>query len=207
MQDFYLIRHGETDWNVKLGKLQGHTDIPLNEKGVLQARALAKLTSQYKIKRFVSSDLSRALSTAQHAFGSSSPIETDRNLREVHLGIGEGLTWDQVQEKFGADFRAQWSANGERYLDLRFPQGESRREVLSRVKNCLTFYLEKYKGESIAFVTHGYVIRTFISHLTSFESPLLIPNCAFIPFAFENSKMIYKGPQTSDLLVHPRIEL
>lgn len=207
MQDFYLIRHGETDWNVKLGKLQGHSDIPLNEKGILQAKALTKLTEDLRFDRIISSDLCRAIGTAEHMSNFQAQIETHRDLREVHLGIGEGLTWDEVTAKMGTEFRTLWSHKDEVHMDLRFPEGESRREVITRVKNCLLHFLRKYPGERLAFVTHGYVIRTLVYHLTPMESSFLVPNCAVVPFSLANGNIIYRGPETPEQLIQPRIEL
>jgi len=206
MQDFYLIRHGETDWNIKLGKLQGHSDIPLNEKGILQAKALSELIVELKLNKIVSSDLSRAIGTAEYMSNFQSNIEIHQDLREVHLGIGEGLTWDDVTAKLGADFRANWAANHEAHMDLRFPEGESRREVLKRVTGCLTHYLKTHPGETIAFVSHGFVIRTLIFHLAKVEQHFYVPNCAIVPFAFKNGEIIYKGPRAPEQLIQPRIE-
>lgn len=205
MQDFYLIRHGETDWNVKFGKLQGHTDIPLNEKGRRQAQALLELTSPLRIQKIISSDLVRAQATAQHMSGAQGPHETHQDLREVHLGIGEGMTWDEITLKLGSEFRDQWSSNEISSQDLRFPQGESRREVLSRVKNCLLHFLNKYPGETLAFVTHGFVIRTLVQHLNPGLQQFPVPNCAVVPFAFRHNELIYKGPANPGELLQPRI--
>ena len=60
----YLVRHGQTDWNLKK-KLQGHTDISLNESGRMQAREIAEKISKCKITRIICSDLARAKETAE----------------------------------------------------------------------------------------------------------------------------------------------
>jgi broad specificity phosphatase PhoE len=206
MQNFYLIRHGETDWNIKLARLQGHTDIPLNEKGIRQAQALQNLISDLGITKVLSSDLIRAQSTAQLMIGSRLPIETHRDLREVHLGIGEGMTWDEVSLKLGLDFRTRWSANGEVHMDMRFPEGESRSELVGRVKACLLKYLEAHPKERIAFVTHGFVIRSMVYHTTQIEKDFFVPNCAVAPFNYSQGQINYLGPETPNLLLHPHIE-
>ncbi len=204
MQNFYLIRHGETDWNVKLKKLQGHTDIPLNEVGLSQAAQLPVLVTSLGLTKVISSDLVRAHKTA--SFLTASQIEMNPALREVHLGIGEGLTWDEVNLKLGAGFRESWGQNHEGSLDQRFPGGESRREVLDRIQNCLRSYLEQHPDETIAFVTHGYVIRTLVYHLsTEVKENFFVPNCAIVPFQFKNGTMTYSGPTTTDLLLQPKV--
>jgi broad specificity phosphatase PhoE len=206
MQDFYLIRHGETDWNIKLGKLQGHTDIPLNEKGERQAAALGPLISHLGINRLYSSDLIRAQTTARLALPHLSPPSTSFHLREVHLGIGEGLTWEQVIEKMGPQFRTNWSSTIEEHLDLRFPGGESRREVINRIQTCLHEILDRHPGDKIAFVTHGYVIRTLVYFLSDIQENFFVPNCALVPFTrTPDRKLIYKGPNTVEELLQPRL--
>lgn len=205
MQEFFLIRHGETDWNIKLGKLQGHSDIPLNEKGLLQAKALRDLTAGLGIQKVISSDLNRAYHTAQEMTNFEMEIEVHKDLREVHLGVGEGLTWDEVSEQLGPTFRLQWTSNLEDYMDIRFPKGESRREVIERVKNCLFYYLEKYPNQKLAFVSHGYVIRTLLYHCSPQHPPVLIPNCAVLPFSYQGGKIFYKGSDRPELLLKPNL--
>ncbi|MEZ0392621.1 MAG: histidine phosphatase family protein [Pseudobdellovibrionaceae bacterium] len=205
MQDFYLIRHGETDWNVKLGLLQGHTDIPLNERGILQSKALHKITSELKFNKIISSDLIRARTTAENMTNFQTEIEITSDLREVHLGIGEGLSWAQVEEKLGADFRAKWGATAQPDMNLRFPGGESRGEVLQRIQNCLFKFLRRHPGETLAFVSHGYVIRCLVFHLETMSQDFFVPNCAVVPFAFDGEKLLYKGPDATEDLLQPRL--
>lgn len=64
MKTLYIVRHGETDWN-KMGKYQGITDVPLNENGLNQAKACGQALKDVKFDRILSSDLSRALVTAE----------------------------------------------------------------------------------------------------------------------------------------------
>ncbi len=206
MQDFYLIRHGETDWNVKFGKLQGHTDIPLNEKGIWQAQQLAKLSSSLGFDKVISSDLSRALTTAQHLTDFQGPQFITKELREVQLGMGEGLTWDEITEKLGPEFRSRWSSNGSENMDLRFPGGESRREVIQRVSDCLLSFLHQHSGETLAFVTHGFVIRSMIFHHSQLQNHFIVPNCAVVPFSLQDGKILYKGPEQPDQLLYPRMD-
>ncbi len=206
MQDFYLIRHGETDWNIKLGKLQGHSDIPLNAKGEDQARALSSLIAELKLNRLYSSDLIRAQRTAELALPQLSPPHTRPHLREVHLGMGEGLTWEQVGEKLGESFRNSWSSTLEEHLDLRFPGGESRREVIERIQNCLHGILDAHPEDRIAMITHGYVIRTLVYFLSDVKDNFFVPNCAVAPFArASNRKLHYTGPRSIEDLAQPRI--
>lgn len=87
MRTFFLIRHGETEWN-RLDKKQGHVDIPMNETGHTQAQSIRPLLETLKIERVISSDLIRAIETARGAFPGM-PVDNDTRLREVHIEAGE----------------------------------------------------------------------------------------------------------------------
>jgi len=98
----FCVRHGETSWN-EAGLLQGQTDIPLNDRGRQQARqAGVFLAQRHQLDRFagyVSSDLSRAFETASLIMAAL-PIggrpQTDKRLRETHMGRWQGKTWEDV---------------------------------------------------------------------------------------------------------------
>ena len=92
MTTLLLVRHGETDWNAA-GRLQGHTDTPLNDYGRRQARALADRLAGERLDALYASDLSRARETAEilgAQLGLS--VELDPDLREKSWGTWEGLT-------------------------------------------------------------------------------------------------------------------
>lgn len=87
MRTFYLIRHGQTEWN-RLEKKQGHVDIPMNQTGFEQAEEIRPLVQTLNIERVISSDLIRATETARTIFPDAL-IESDSRLREVHIEGGE----------------------------------------------------------------------------------------------------------------------
>lgn len=201
-QSFYFIRHGETDWNSKLKKLQGHTDIPLNEVGLNQAKALKDLVKPFGISQLICSDLSRAFETAKHL---DLPIQTTASLREINLGAGEGKTWDELDKIFPAGFREAWQKNNSESLDMRFTGGESRREVTSRIISCIEHFLPQFPNQILAFVSHGFVIRSLVYHFGNVEAPFLVPNCGLLPFKFEHGKISYTGPQQAGDIIRPLV--
>lgn len=147
-----LIRHGETDWNAA-ERWQGHSDIPLNENGRAQARALAPYVRGLGITRIVSSDLARARETAELACaGLGIPIETDPRLREVKIGRWEGMTLNEIKEQ-DAERYAKFKAQP--YQEQRFPEGDSRAEQAERVSAALFDLVGRYPGEHILVTTHG----------------------------------------------------
>ena len=90
LEELYVMRHGETDWNASL-RMQGHQDIPLNEAGLAQARAVAPSVARLRPDVVVSSDLQRTLVTA-HVIADliGQPVISDARLRETLLGEWEG---------------------------------------------------------------------------------------------------------------------
>ena len=116
-----LVRHGLTDWNA-LGKIQGQTDIPLNEEGRRQARLLGDrlLQEPYRWDFAVSSGLSRAEETVKiiSSMLNIPLMPPDDRLRERKYGQVEGLTAEERESRFGADWhlliwdrRRIWSFN------------------------------------------------------------------------------------------------
>ena len=117
----FLFRHGETDWN-REGRLQGHTDTPLNATGFVQAEELGEALRQHRLDAIVSSDLQRALTTARIAAEALSvPLFTEPLLRETNVGEAEGLLWAEAKARFGEELSERWYADD----DVAFPGGES----------------------------------------------------------------------------------
>ena len=97
----FLFRHGETDWN-REGRLQGHTDTPLNATGLAQAQTLGESLRPHRLDAVVSSDLSRARVTAQIvAEALRVPLLIEAGLRETNVGAAEGLLWADAKRRFG----------------------------------------------------------------------------------------------------------
>jgi len=148
-----LIRHGETTWNAER-RLQGHTDIPLNTKGFLQARQMAQALKNSKVLFDVlyTSDLKRAADTANaivELFGVEAIV--DSALRERHFGALQGLT---IQEAPLLQ-PAIWQAHVTRDLDHELEGGESIQQFALRVQTALDKIQEQHSGKTILLVSHG----------------------------------------------------
>jgi broad specificity phosphatase PhoE len=95
-RNFYFLRHGQTAWNVE-GRFQGHSDIPLNEVGLAQARDAAKILARCPIDLIVASPLIRARRTAEVVSEAlDRPLLLDDELKERHFGALEGLVVNEV---------------------------------------------------------------------------------------------------------------
>jgi probable phosphoglycerate mutase len=146
MTDLYLVRHGETDWN-RARRIQGLTDIPLNDTGREQARLTGTLLTRRPIARVVASPLGRARETAQiiaRELGLPDP-ELREALVERNYGDAEGLSFHEVDVRFPRD--------------VEVPGRETRDAVTARVIPALQTLAAEYPGEAIVVVSHGGAIR------------------------------------------------
>lgn len=151
-----FVRHGKTDWNAQ-GKIQGQTDIPLNEEGINQAMALAdRLTGEVRIwDAVVSSDLKRAYSTAQIiAEKIGIPLlEGDKRLRERYFGEVEGTKEQERYERWGKDWRNVASGV------------EKDADVKARGMQALLEWEQKYPERNLLVVSHGSFLAQLLSEL------------------------------------------
>ncbi len=156
MRRIILWRHGRTQWNLE-GRVQGQTDIALDEVGRQQARDAAARLASLNPYRIVSSDLSRAFDTAT-ALGERTgvPVETDPLLRELAFGVREGLTWRESWERFPEQMQA-WADGHEDRVE----GAETHAQAAGRLDAALTKHLEDLpEGETLVVVAHGAVLRT-----------------------------------------------
>jgi probable phosphoglycerate mutase len=157
-----LLRHGETQWNVE-DRYQGQLDSPLTDTGRDQARALAeRLALHNGIAALYSSDLGRAIETAEIiANRTNHTLVTHSGLRERNLGVFQGLTREQVKERWPNEFKLLRSSN----VDYATPEGESSRGMTLRFVSALESLAAKHPGETIAAVTHGGALTSLFRHV------------------------------------------
>lgn len=149
--ELWLVRHGQTDWNIER-RFQGHTDIPLNTQGIEQARKLAAFLNGSRIPAVYSSDLTRALKTAEIlAEGRNIPVFQDPRLREINMGSWEGRTWPDVNEHLTGEME-QLNADP---VFGRAPGGESLAEVAERLKAAADEITARHPGQTVLIVSHG----------------------------------------------------
>jgi probable phosphoglycerate mutase len=189
-----LIRHGETAWNA-VRRLQGHIDIDLNPEGQRQAAAVARALATEKLDAIISSDLKRALQTAEAiAAHHRVPLHVDPDLRERGYGAFEGLLYTEIAERYPEDFAA-WQA---RHVESVMPHGERKaesfREFYERSIAALASWAEKHPGRAIAVVAHGGVLECAYRAATgmSLDSPrdFQVKNASINRFTFEHGKLL-----------------
>ena len=148
-------RHGRTEWNLA-GRVQGQTDVPLDDVGREQARSAAARLASLRPSRIVTSDLSRARETADELGRLAGvEVEIDVRLRERSFGVREGLTLAEAWEQF-PDHMARWLAGDEAGI----PGSESSPAAGERFTAALRDQLEKLgPDETLVVVSHGGVTR------------------------------------------------
>ena len=146
----FCIRHGETFFNLA-GRIQGQLDSELSPLGERQCRAVADVFGQFAIDAIISSPLKRALQTAQCVADLLKlPVQTDTRWMEINAGIFQGLSWDEIEQRFPAD-SARWRSQDP---DYRIPEGESRRDLMRRAGEALSSIRETGYRQAIV-VAHG----------------------------------------------------
>ena len=157
-----LVRHGETEWN-KLGKFQGQCDVPLNKRGLAQARQAARALSLGPGCTVYASPLFRTMQTANEISrpAGANVIPMD-GLKELNLGDLEGLT--------GPEMRADWPQVYAAWRDdpagLVMPRGESLKQLQERAwKAFLDIESAHEEEDTLVAVSHNFTIRTIICKL------------------------------------------
>ncbi|HEX6827953.1 MAG TPA: histidine phosphatase family protein [Burkholderiales bacterium] len=152
--ELILVRHGETAWN-REGRMQGHTDIPLSEAGLVQAEDLAARLASEPFDALYSSDLLRAWQTAERvARRTAHRIVVDPRLRERNLGVLQSFT-RQESARLHPEVHDHYQ-RGE--ADFVIPGGESARQFFARVTGALTAIAEGLAGRRAVIVSHGGVL-------------------------------------------------
>jgi len=168
----YLTRHGRTHWNQQ-GRFQGSVDIPLDEVGRTQAAEIVEKL-RGKVQVAVSSDLSRARETARIiADALNIPLlDPEPELRERGYGILEGLTREEILEKYPDIWVAR---EGDRNFEV--PGAEPCADVIARVQGALVRLVDKVRGryDRALVVGHGGALRMFVE-LLSQTSEASFPN-------------------------------
>lgn len=168
----YLVRHGETDWNIK-GFVQGQSDIPLNQKGEQQAKELADQLKNIHFDAIYSSDLMRAKRTAEIiAQEKKLAILTTKILRERDFGDFEGkkadflIAWRKSLKK-GIENLTQ---EEKELLRNKNPNIESDESLMQRFIPFIREIAVGYPGKNILIITHGSMMRTFLIRIGFFEN-------------------------------------
>ncbi len=161
MMKLLLIRHGQTDWNL-LGKYQGQTDIALSGEGIRQADLLAQNFPVDTLDIIYTSDLQRAFMTAERlAEKFSAPLYADKALRELNFGAWEGLTYQEIAERWPQEVKNLFGAPEK----LQIPEGETFLMLQRRAMDKIHEIRAENEGKNVAVVAHGAISKAILTAL------------------------------------------
>ncbi|HAQ06735.1 MAG TPA: histidine phosphatase family protein [Bacillus bacterium] len=156
MLHLYVIRHGETEWNVEK-RSQGRLDSELTDKGKNDARALGKRLKDIEFQHIITSPSKRTMETAKLVKGDRPiALTTDDRLLEINLGAWQGKTEDEIRMAFPEEYHLYWN-QPEAYTSQ---EGESFLEVQLRTETFLNELEQNFTEGNVLVVTHGVVIKT-----------------------------------------------
>ena len=160
----YLVRHGTTAWNQEL-RYQGWTDNPLDEIGERQGALLTNYFKDIEIDLGVTSPLQRASKTLEYCLASQKkkvPVLVDPCVAEMDLGSVDGLTKEEVKERYPEFYRAYIQCDDRGHADA--PNGETMLHCYNRIVSGLTAIAKEHPGETIVVASHGSVLQTFLNY-------------------------------------------
>jgi probable phosphoglycerate mutase len=154
-----LTRHGETEWNLE-GRVQGVMDSPLTEKGIRQAQTLANRLQDEGISIIYSSNLPRAIATADEIrkFLNLSEVVVSPVIRELSFGEWEGRQWKDLRQDYPELFKV-WEQSPDQ---VQIPGGESMQHVTERAWDFISGLADKHPGETLCIVTHGMTLQLLV---------------------------------------------
>jgi broad specificity phosphatase PhoE len=164
MEEVYLVRHGETEWN-QTGRRQGQLDSPLSESGMMEVQRTAQRIESLPVDGVFSSPLGRAISTAQtYAHALDQAITAVDDLKELDHGDMAGMTNEEIERAFPGELvrrsrdKYQW----------RFPNGESYADADLRAASALRLVAESGSSRPL-IVTHEMIARMLLRNLLTLE--------------------------------------
>ena len=155
----FLIRHGTTDLNLEK-RYCGFVDLGLNEQGKAQAGKLHQRLKEEKVFRVYSSDRKRAIETAKIIF-KCIKIEKIPDLREIHFGVFEGLTYKEILRKHPEVYK-KWLDDP---FGINIPNGEDLTDFKKRILRAFKKIIRLNEDKTVAVICHGGVISMFMNYI------------------------------------------
>lgn len=182
-----VARHGQTDSNVK-GLWVGSGDDPLNDTGRKQAVELAQSLREFKFDFVISSDKRRAVETAMIVSKTLNiPVLGHHStLRDREYGELEGLTTEQIREKYGVEMKSL-----SREIDD-LGSAETVSSVMKRVKDFVKTATDAFNGKKLIVITHGAFIRSFYEMYVGNSDGIRFTNCSnfIVSFSEDGAEVV-----------------
>ena len=182
-----MVRHGETDWNIAM-RLQGMQNSELTKKGIEQAKQAAEALRNKNFDKIISSDLKRAMETAEIINKLQDvPLEKNVSIRERNFGIMEGLTREEIMDRFPETYQGYM----QRKDTYPVPEGESLVDFYARVTTGMQQIVRENEGKHLLIITHGGVLDCMMRMI--FDYPLSAPRRFSIYNASVNEFSVNEG--------------
>jgi len=154
-----LVRHGQTEWN-RIERFRGRADVPLNEAGLVQAEATGmRVAAEWKPAAVYSSPLSRAIKTAEAiAQHFDLPVQIQPGLADIDYGEWQGLTPDEVRDRWPAELQAWYHQPDEAII----PGGETLAQLRSRSMSTINELSARHAEQTIVLVGHTVINRIIL---------------------------------------------
>lgn len=164
MTKIIFIRHGQTYWNEKK-KYQGQTDIPLNEKGIMQAEIVAQKLRKEKIDAIYASNLQRAYKTAEIiALEHDLTVHRRSGLNEFSFGVLEGKTYQDLKNDYPE--LLEWFKNPK---NMNIPEAELITDLQERAVAVVKDIVENHEDETVLVASHGLTIAVILSYFLNID--------------------------------------
>ena len=175
----YLVRHGQTEWNVE-HRFQGHQDSPLTENGIIQAKWLGESLADEQLDVICTSSSPRAVMTAELiGEGRGLSVQSYDAFMELSLGIWEGMKQEKAKEQYPQSFDCFWNDPESFGVE----GSESFRDASDRAKSALFQLAEEYAGKTILVVTHTVIVKLLMAYFENrplrdlWKPPYIHPTC------------------------------
>lgn len=190
---YWLIRHGETEWN-RQQVFRGRIDVELNQLGLKQAELLGEHFCQYRVDAVYSSPLKRALETARAIAGPHGlEVQVTDGLVDIDYGRWQGLSWEEVERTYPVLYR-RWEETP--HL-VQMPDGESLEEVRRRAYAALLEILFRHQDQNVAIVSHRVVNKVLICALLGLDNShfwrIRQDNCGITTFIGDHYRLVLIG--------------
>ncbi len=172
----YIVRHGESMGNATKCML-GHTDLDLSAHGYKQAECTAEFLKDVKLDFIYSSDLLRAYNTAKaHADIRNVQVIPEKKLRELYVGLWEGLHVSDIIEGWGNTFKDDWHGGFGTFV---FPEGEAVMDGGRRFYEAVLDIAKRHRGKTVLVAAHAAVIRAFWSIISKIAPENIVNELPF----------------------------
>ncbi len=183
-----IIRHGETEWNIE-NRMQGQKNSSLTQNGFLQAELTAKALMTRKFHKILSSDLGRAMQTAEIINNKLRlPILQNSNLRERCFGVMEGQTGVESIQNIPHIYESY----KRRMPDYKIPGGESLTEFYNRIITEFEIIAKQHDSKNVLVISHGCVLECLLYKIfdidLSVNRNFSINNSSINTIAIDNNK-------------------